>query len=304
MRKGTRTTMQAKANLFRTLLVLAVVLLVAIAVALFGLGLRTAETQTTTASTTTYYKVQDLGTLGGSSSYASAINNSGQVVGNSYPANGSPHAFLYDESTTPKMPDLGTLGGSRSYATGISDSGQVVGYSDTSEGEKHAFLYDANAATPKMQDLNDLIPADSGLTINEATAINTDGQIAATGYKDGVGSHALLLTPNSDSPPPAEVDKTAPTGTVSINDGASRTRTRSVTLTLSATDPSPGSGVTQMQISNTESGLSSASWEAYSTSKVAWPLTTGTGTKTVYVRYRDGASNDSAVVKDTITYKP
>ena len=37
------------------------------------------------------------------------------------------------------------------------------------------------------------------------------------------------------------VDATAPTGTVSINDGVSRTRTQSVTLTLSATDPSPGS---------------------------------------------------------------
>ena len=57
--------MQAKANLFRTLLVLPVVL-VAVVMALFGPGIGTAETQTTTsASTTTYYKVQDLGTLPG-----------------------------------------------------------------------------------------------------------------------------------------------------------------------------------------------------------------------------------------------
>ncbi len=98
------------------------------------------------------------------------------------------------------------------------------------------------------------------------------------------------------------VDKSAPTGTVSINDGASRTRTRSVTLTLSATDPSPGSGVSQMRISNTQSGLSSASWEPYSTTK-AWTLTAGQGTKTVYVQYRDGAGNRSAVVTDTIRYK-
>jgi hypothetical protein len=66
-----------------------------------------------------------------------------------------------------------------------------------------------------------------------------------------------------------KIDKSAPTGTVSINDGASRTRNRSVTLTLSATDPSPGSGVSQMRISNTHSGLSSAPWEAYSTTN-AW----------------------------------
>jgi len=100
-----------------------------------------------------------------------------------------------------------------------------------------------------------------------------------------------------------KIDKSAPTGSVTINDGASRTRSRSVTLRLSATDPSPGSRVSQMRISNTLSGLSSASWEAYSTTK-AWSLSSGQGTKTVYVRYRDGAGNESAVVTDTIRYSP
>ena len=99
-----------------------------------------------------------------------------------------------------------------------------------------------------------------------------------------------------------KIDKSAPTGRVTINDGASRTRSRSVTLTLSATDPSAGgSGVSQMRISNTQSGLSSATWEAYSTTK-AWSLSSGKGTKTVYVQYRDGAGNDSAVVTDTIKF--
>jgi hypothetical protein len=100
------------------------------------------------------------------------------------------------------------------------------------------------------------------------------------------------------------VEKTPLSGTVSVNDEASRTRTRLVTLTLSATDPSPGSGVTDMRISNTQSGLSSASWEAYSTTRKDWTLTIGTGTKTVYGQYRDGAGNESTAVKDTITYKP
>jgi hypothetical protein len=99
------------------------------------------------------------------------------------------------------------------------------------------------------------------------------------------------------------VDKTAPTGTVSINNGDLRTRSQSVKLTLSATDPSPGSGVAKMRISNTLSGLSAAPWEAYSTSK-DWILTKGTGTKAVYVEYRDGVGNTSERVTDTITYKP
>jgi len=167
--------MKAKVNLFRTLVVLWVVL-VAAAVALFGVGQRTAEPQTTTPK----MQVQDLGTLGGSSSYATGINDSGQVIGDSYTSAGEQHAFLYDEGATPKMQDLGTLGGSSSYATGINDSGQVVGDSYTSAGEQHAFLYDS---TNGMKDLNDLISANSGETIYEATAINTDGKIAATVFK-------------------------------------------------------------------------------------------------------------------------
>jgi len=61
-----------------------------------------------------------------------------------------------------------------------------------------------------MKDLNSLIPADSGWTIHEARAINNYGQIAATGYKDGVGQHALLLTPTSSDSPPPPGDSQAP----------------------------------------------------------------------------------------------
>src|SRR5215208_3311948 len=162
-------TMMAKANLFRILGVLAVVL-----VALFGVDLRTAETQTTAPS---YYKVEDLGTLGGSRSWASAINDSGEVVGSSYLAGDqNNHAFLYKEG---KMTDLLTLGGTSSEAKGINKSGQVVGWSENSSGERRAFLYDS---TNGMKDLNDLIPAGLGWSIDEATAINNNGQIAATGW--------------------------------------------------------------------------------------------------------------------------
>ena len=168
-------TMMAKANLFRILGVLAVVL-----VALFGVDLRTAETQTTATS---YYKVEDLGTLGGSRSWASAINDSGEVVGYSYLAGDqNKHAFLYKDA---KMTDLGTLGGTSSEAKGINKSGQVVGWSDNSSGERHAFLYDS---TNGMKDLNDSIPAGSGWSIEEATAINNYGKIAANGWPDSMGS--------------------------------------------------------------------------------------------------------------------
>jgi probable HAF family extracellular repeat protein len=184
--------MKAKANLYRTLVVLWVVL-VAAAVALFGVGQRTVEPQTTTPK----MQVQDLGTLGGSSSIARGINSSGKVVGYSYTSAGEQHAFLYDEGATPKMQDLGTLGGD-SRAWGINGSGTVVGSSYVSGSGDHGFLKESGQP---MIDLNTLLPADSGWTIHDARAINTDGKIAATGHKDGVGTHALLLTPTSDSPP-------------------------------------------------------------------------------------------------------
>ena len=69
----------------------------------------------------------DLGTLGGTNSYAIAINDRGQVVGYSGTDRGmTGHAFLYSDGA---MTDLGTLGGAvGSWASAINDRGQVVGY--------------------------------------------------------------------------------------------------------------------------------------------------------------------------------
>ena len=48
----------------------------------------------------------DLGTLGGGSSYAYGVNDSGEIVGYSWLANGGQSAFLYDDGT---MLDLNSL---------------------------------------------------------------------------------------------------------------------------------------------------------------------------------------------------
>ena len=72
-----------------------------------------------------------LGTLGGSFSYASRINNSGQTVGHSGTASGQVHAFLHQNGQMTDLNDLvADLAGweSLTFAYDINESGQIVGY--------------------------------------------------------------------------------------------------------------------------------------------------------------------------------
>ena len=61
----------------------------------------------------------DLGTLGGTYSYATAINEQGQVVGISL-IGSEMHAFIWHNG---RMTDLGTLGGGWSQVSGINEQG-------------------------------------------------------------------------------------------------------------------------------------------------------------------------------------
>jgi len=87
------------------------------------------------------YTVIDLGTLGGKSSSAFAINTNGQITGSAATAAGHQHAFLYQNGT---MQDLGTFGGTSSAGLAINIKGQITGYADTADEIEHAFMYDGS----------------------------------------------------------------------------------------------------------------------------------------------------------------
>jgi YD repeat-containing protein len=89
-------------------------------------------------------------------------------------------------------------------------------------------------------------------------------------------------------------DTVPPTGTITINSGATITCNPSITLTLTCSD---NIGCSQMQFSNDNVTYSTP--EAYATTK-SWTLSPGDGTKTVYAKFKDVAGNWSTAYSDTI----
>jgi probable HAF family extracellular repeat protein len=132
-----------------------------------------------------------LGTLGGSFSEASAINDDGAVTGWAAIAiDQGIHAFRWHEGA---MADLGTLGGEQSRGDAIAANGDIVGWSHTHGlGGKHAVLVQGET----MFDLNDLLDAGtaSDWELLEAFGINDAGVIVGQGTHHGK-FHAFVLKP-------------------------------------------------------------------------------------------------------------
>src|SRR5437870_121025 len=128
------------------------------------------------------YVVTDLGTLGGATSVAWAINRLGEVVGSAATATGSQHAFIFRGGA---MIDLGTLGGTTSFGYGINRAGDVVGAAyDASAGSRaHAFLYRGGM----MVDLGTL-----GGQSSSARAINDSGEVLGVAADATNTQHAFL----------------------------------------------------------------------------------------------------------------
>jgi probable HAF family extracellular repeat protein len=127
---------------------------------------------------------------GGGGSSGNAINDHGQVAGGSGCGGGCIHAVLWNQKPGSIL-DLGLLPDSSfSSAYGLNNKIQVVGSADFAS-SPHAFVWSSLA---DMQDLNNLIPANSGWLLVYAFAINDNGQITGQGTINGE-THAFLLTP-------------------------------------------------------------------------------------------------------------
>ncbi len=141
-------------------------------------------------------KVTDLGVLPGyTDSIGRAINGRGQVAGWVGVTRGTPgkrltfhyQAFLWQSGrmrglgSIPRIPD--------SKAAALNDKGQVVGnaYFKTDEA---ALLWQGG----RVYELNTLVPPRSGWKLQNALAINSQGQIIGNGLHHGI-RRGFLLTP-------------------------------------------------------------------------------------------------------------
>jgi probable HAF family extracellular repeat protein len=156
------------------------------------------------------YRLVDLGTLGGESSYASAINDRGHVVGSSQVSDGSWHGFLWrggvltdlglfrphglnnnddligttDADTSAylwrdgKLTDLGSLGGEWTFPVAINDRAEVVGAGSTEESIDIAFLWSGG----RMR----------ALPLTTVSGINNRGQVAGGRPHGEGGFHAAV----------------------------------------------------------------------------------------------------------------
>ena len=147
---------------------------------------RTTGTTHTTSTTAAVpepprFTLRALGTLGGKTSEALAVNVHGEVVGDSVLADGSTHAFLWSSG---RMRDLGVLSDAKfSSAQDINDKGQIVGVSGIFNGARTAVLWSGG----QPRSLGTL----SGGQISIALAINNAGDIVGVSQSDH-GNRAVL----------------------------------------------------------------------------------------------------------------
>jgi probable HAF family extracellular repeat protein len=154
----------------------------------------------------TDYTILNLGTLGGTYSAAYGLNDSGQVVGYSYPAgdNLRYHAFrTVANSPITAASDLGTIGtDDDSYGAAINASGQVTGGSFPSDFSiSRAYRTTPGGSVSATTSLGSF-----GGTQTDGYAINNLGQVVGHSYGSGNGGdHAFRTTATGGITPASDL---------------------------------------------------------------------------------------------------
>jgi hypothetical protein len=109
------------------------------------------------SSASAYYNIIDLGTLGGTSSYAYSINDNGQIVGW---ADG--RACLFDSTGQGNNIDLNTLidpssGWTLIFANSINNHGWIVGQGINPAGYEHTYLLIPKPASALIMGIGGLL---------------------------------------------------------------------------------------------------------------------------------------------------
>lgn len=130
------------------------------------------------------FTITDIGTLGGNESFASGVNNRGEVIGQSFTTTDQSvsHAFVYRKGTLTDLYPLWDSGFGNSG--GINASGQIAGWLNTRSGGAVAAIQDKRGIA--------VLGSLGGFWAN-AEAINTVGQVAGWSYLPGdLKVHAFL----------------------------------------------------------------------------------------------------------------
>jgi hypothetical protein len=206
-----------------------------------------------------------------------AINTAGNA--------GKPISIELWIDTTP--PQIASYAPSPGSLLSLSSTGVSASVSDAGSGvEKTGVEVLVNSQTVSVQ-------------FDEAAgAVSTTGQ---SGWKEGTNSFTLRVSDrvgNAQSPLvwSANLDSTAPAGSIVINAGAEMTTSAYVTLTLTASDAV--SGLDRVLISNQE--LTGYVEEPFVGRRELWKLNLIRGTQKVHVKFQDKAGNISAPVSDEI----
>ena len=143
-------------------------------------------------------RIIDLGTLGGSTSEALAINNKSQVVGRARLSD-TPvirHPFIWENG---HMTDLGMVAPCMNgTAWGINNQGQIVGVLSGCTDDPGDITYETafySETGQPMVDLNTLITSASNIHVVDAVNINDRGEILAQGLTPDGSERAVLLVP-------------------------------------------------------------------------------------------------------------